>query len=69
MSKEQFQAAVLEALKREDYAGDRSEEELIDAMKEYQDIIDGCFEEACSEDSFGFGWHADNAAWNITMCI
>ena len=38
------------------------------AMEECQDVIDGAYEEACGPDSFGFDWHANNAAWNIYLC-
>ena len=67
MSKEQFQEAVRDALKKR-YAKDRSDEEIADAMEENQDVIDGAFEEASGPESFGMDWHADNAAWNIYLC-
>ena len=67
MSKEQFQEAVRDALKKR-YAKDHSDEEIADAMEECQDVIDGGFEEANGPESFGADWHADNAAWNIYLC-
>ena len=67
MNKEQFRRAVFDSLKN-DYAPDRSNEEIKQAMEENQDIIDGCYEEAQSPESFGYDWHAENAAHNIDMC-
>lgn len=68
MSKQEFQDAVMAALKKDEYAGDYPEEDLKAAMEECQDVIDGAYEEACGPDSFGFDWHANNAAWNIYLC-
>lgn len=53
---------------KNDYAPDRSDEEINQAMEENQDIIDGCYEEAQSPESFGYDWHAENAAHNNDMC-
>ena len=67
MNAEQFRNAVREAL-RKVYAPERSDDEINEAMEEYQDIIDDSFEEAQSPESFGYDWHASNAADNIAMC-
>ncbi len=67
MSVDQFRNAAMEAL-RKVYDPDRSDEEIDEAMEEYQDIIDDSFEEAQSPESFCYDWHASNAADNIAMC-
>ena len=62
LSQDQFKEKVLEKLRQ--YAGDKTEEELQEAMSEYDDLV----QEGYSHHR-GQEYGCDYAAWNISQCI
>lgn len=62
LSRKEFEGKVLEKLK--EYAGGKSEDELKEAISEYDDIIQEGYTHHRGQE---YGW--DYAAWNISMCI
>lgn len=62
LSQDQFKEKVLEKLRQ--YAGDKTEEELQEAMSEYDDLVQEGYSHHRGQE---YGW--DYAAWNISQCI
>ena len=66
MTREEFEKKVFQMLHSDEYSGDKPEAYLIDAMKEYADVVDDGYEISAEE---GFDYGIEYAARNISMCI
>ena len=69
MTLKAFRSQVLAALRNEPEGKDLSDEELLQAVDDYADIVEGSYEDSQEPGSYGEEWHIKNAAQNIAMCI
>lgn len=71
MTKDVFRKKVFELLHEEGYAPHKSDEELEEALDEYDDILTDGYEMISEEENEADGLRhgIDYAAWNIAMCI